>query len=365
MSLASELTSAQKLYKSGELDSALDCCKRAIKLPGGAKTLNLHLLFGANLHSNGGAGDGEKAFDTALDLDAESINALKGKAQLVEAYGPSRFDDLLPIYTALQRLDAGAAAAKKGKPTDWAAKIDALEKQMGKASISYADNYEGGAKKGRAGKPGAVDVSDSQESTKAAVSDAEKKRLAAEKYEARMAAAAAKAGKGGASSKGSSRGERKGGGDDDAGGAGEGAEEEAEEEPGGVEAQKAELADLRAKAASGVKLSGKQKRTLKKLEDAEERWKAYEAVSGGGGGGGGGDGGDGGAGGSQPGSQFVAEVRGADRGERASAMGDGIEIAEFSIRADSIELLVNARLSSAPAIATASSHQTARGRPRC
>ena len=44
--------------------------------------------------------------------------------------------------------------------------------------------------------------------------------------------------------------------------------------------QKEQLAALRAKATAGEKLSGKQKRELKKLEDAEARWKEYEqAVS--------------------------------------------------------------------------------------
>ena len=35
MSLQSELTAAQKLYKSGDLDSALDCCKRALRTEDG------------------------------------------------------------------------------------------------------------------------------------------------------------------------------------------------------------------------------------------------------------------------------------------------------------------------------------------
>ena len=47
MSLASEITSASKLFKSGDLDSAFDCCKRAIKLDGGEATAAVHVLFGA------------------------------------------------------------------------------------------------------------------------------------------------------------------------------------------------------------------------------------------------------------------------------------------------------------------------------
>ena len=43
-----------------------------------------------------------------------------------------------------------------------------------------------------------------------------------------------------------------------------------------------ELDGLRAKVASGAKLSGKEKRNLKKLEDAAERWKEYEGCAGGG-----------------------------------------------------------------------------------
>jgi ATP-binding cassette subfamily F protein 1 len=98
-----------------------------------------------------------------------------------------------------------------------------------------------------------------------------------------------------------------------------------------------ELAVLRLKAKEGEKLSGKDKRNLKKLEAAEERWKEYAAVgaktaeSGGSG---------------AIGSQFVAS---SDVGSRApsgaTSLGDGLEIPSFSIRAASTDLFVNARLS--------------------
>ena len=47
MSLTSELTSAQKLIKSGDLDSAFDCCRRALKLEGGNDNDKVHLCIAA------------------------------------------------------------------------------------------------------------------------------------------------------------------------------------------------------------------------------------------------------------------------------------------------------------------------------
>ena len=74
------------------------------------------------------------------------------------------------------------------------------------------------------------------------------------------------------------------------------------------------------------------------------RWKAYEAASGVGGG----DAEGGGGATNMLGAQFTAETRaGGDVAiaSRANVMGDGIEVPVFSIRADSIELLVDAKLS--------------------
>lgn len=100
-------------------------------------------------------------------------------------------------------------------------------------------------------------------------------------------------------------------------------------------ALQAELAALRLKARDSGKLSGKDKRNLKKLEAAEERWKEYAAVAE-----------SGGSGAGAIGSQFVAS---SDVGSRAPAgstsLGDGLEIPSFSIRAASTDLFVNARLS--------------------
>ncbi|KOO27024.1 fad binding domain protein, partial [Chrysochromulina tobinii] len=67
------------------------------------------------------------------------------------------------------------------------------------------------------------------------------------------------------------------------GGMGEARGDDAEDGGGGgdtIAQQQAKLAELRRKVAAGEKLSGKMKRVLKKLEEAEVRWKAYEAASG-------------------------------------------------------------------------------------
>lgn len=351
MSLNSELASAQKLFKSGDLESALNCCKRAIRLDGGDTTASLHLTFGAIFNAMDEPEMAEKAFNRVLELDPESVQGHKGKASLLEKFGDGRRDDLLLVYRALEKFDK----ATKGKAENWVAKVAALEAKLGEASIGYAANYEQGGKVGKSSRGGAnagaaVDVSNGGPRSDEggggaegkAAADAAKAAAAAAKYEARMAKLeAAKGAKGGGSATAAAKGSKKGeaGGGDDGGVA-------VGEELGGTDdgdsdyAKKAELADLRKKVAEGVKLSGKQKRTLKNLELAEARWREYEAAEGGGADGGGG-------GGAIPGSQFVAETRGVEAGgvERASSMGDGIEIPEFSIRADNIELLVNARLS--------------------
>ena len=372
MSLASELNSAQKLYKSGNLASALDCCKRAIKLEGGDGNVTTHLLFGAIFTGMEEPEMAETAFDKAIALDKDSVQAYKGKVALLEQYGDSRIEDLLPVYEALARLDA-AGGKKGGKVVDWAARVASLEAKLGGASIGYSENYGDGAagggastRAGKGGKGGAVDVSDAGSGGGSGKTAAAAKDAAAAKYEARMAAKAAKGGaeigkassrapkkaatSGAATSDGGGRGDGDGEGGDDGGEGGEGGDDadgggsnEEGEDDGLMQQKRAELADLRQKVAGGAKLSGKQKkRALKNLEMAERRWKDYDAAAGGGGA----DDADDGGGGAQPGSQFIAETRGdGGGGERASAMGDGIEIPEFSIRADSVELLVNARLS--------------------
>ena len=108
----------------------------------------------------------------------------------------------------------------------------------------------------------------------------------------------------------------------------------------------AELSGLRLKVKEGGKLSGKEKRQLKKLEGAEERWKEYASAEGGGTGGTGGDDEKGG----QPliGSQFSTESRAAGGGDvaaEAGSVGDGLQIESFSIRANANTLFSNAKLS--------------------
>ena len=126
-----------------------------------------------------------------------------------------------------------------------------------------------------------------------------------------------------------------------------GADADGDGEGGGGDSlakQKEQLAALRAKAAAGEKLSGKQKRELKKLEDAETRWKEYEQASGADGGGGGG-----GAAAAPDaiGAQFSAEssTAGATAASGMGGAGGGIEVPAFSIRANATELFVDARLS--------------------
>ena len=55
--------------------------------------------------------------------------------------------------------------------------------------------------------------------------------------------------------------------------------EDEDDDASKLAALQAELATLRLKAKEGGKLSGKDKRQLKKLEAAEERWKEYAAVA--------------------------------------------------------------------------------------
>ena len=335
MSLSSELTSAQKLFKAGDLDSAFECCKRAMKLEGGEATSALHVLFGAIFTAREQPELAEKAFDRALELSPEGVQALKGKAALIEGYGADRRDELLPLYQSLAALDKPKPGAKPAgdnkKPQagsntkDWAAKAKALEAAMGigVAEIDYnkeeeVDSKSQSARGGRGGARGDRG-GDEGGSKRGSGGGRGRGRAAVEVVDISEAADGVKSSAAGS------------------GEAGEGGEDGTSGD-GSMAASLAELSDLRAKVASGTKLSGKQKRQLKKLEDAEARWKEYEAAGGGGE--------EGGAEGGL-GSQFVAETRAdsSSQSERASSMGDGLEIAEFSIRADSVELFSNARLS--------------------
>jgi len=116
--------------------------------------------------------------------------------------------------------------------------------------------------------------------------------------------------------------------------------EDEEDDASKLAALQAELLTLRLKAKEGGKLSGKDKRQLKKLEAAEERWKEYAAVAAPS------AEGDEGSSGGAIGSQFVATSNGGSRVvQNASSLGDGLEIPSFSIRAGSVELFTNARLS--------------------
>ena len=84
----------------------------------------------------------------------------------------------------------------------------------------------------------------------------------------------------------------------------------------------------------------------------------------GGGGGGGGEGGEAASGGSARQPVRRRERRARRRGGGARAQGDGIDISDFSIRADSVEFFSGARLRCAPATGTGSSRPTARARRR-
>ena len=50
--LKSLLTSAQKAYKAGEYEAALDCCKRALRTEDGEQSAMVHLTF-AVCHTQG------------------------------------------------------------------------------------------------------------------------------------------------------------------------------------------------------------------------------------------------------------------------------------------------------------------------
>ena len=357
--LESELSSAQKLYKAGALDEAFACCRNALKLEGGADNVNVHLTIAAILTAQDKPEQAEKAISKALSIDANNVAAYKGLAALLEAFGEERREELLPVYQKLVKLDGGTSAAKTAdtsskpaKAVDWGKKLAAVERALGGLKIDCDDGFGGGGGGGGGGKSGG-DKKESKDTTAAEKAEAAARRAAKQEATAKATeekAAAAKA-KAAArkTTKGASGGETAATADaeGDEGAEGEAGGDDAEDGGGGgdtIAQQQAELAALRRKVATGEKLSGKMKRVLKKLEEAEVRWKAYEAASGAGGG----DAEGGGGATNMLGAQFTAETRaGGDVAiaSRASVMGDGIEVPVFSIRADSIELLVDAKLS--------------------
>ena len=360
-SLQSELSSAQKLYKAGALDEAFACCRNALKLEGGADNVNVHLTIAAILTAQDKPEQAEKAFSKALSIDANNVAAYKGLAVLLEAFGEERREELLPVYQKLVKLDGGTSAAKtadtSSKPTkavDWGKKLAAVERALGGLKIDCDDGVGGGGGGGGGGKSGG-DKKESKDPTaaekaEAAARRAAKQEAAAKATEEKAAATKAKAAarkttKGASGVETAATADAEG----DEGAEGETGGDEPEDGGGGgdtIAQQQAELAALRRKVAAGEKLSGKMKRVLKKLEEAEARWKAYEAASGAAGGDA--EGGGGATDMSTLGAQFTAETRaGGDVAiaSRASVIGDGIEVPNFSIRADSIELLVDAKLS--------------------
>ena len=313
--LKSLLASAQRAYKAGEHEAALDCCKRALKVKDGDKSAAVHLTFAAVFTAQDEPELAERAFQSALEIEPDSPQAWKGLAQLLEGYGRERQDELLPVYENLVGL--AAAGKLKGKASEWETKLRDVQAALGLCDIK--DKPSGGGRSGGCGRGGGRGGGRGEAASAEGDGDtAARRAAAAEKRAAKQAAAAGSA-------------TTTAGGDGDGDGDGDGGDDS-------VEAAKAELESLRAKAAAGTKLSNKQKRQLKKLEEAEERWKEYDAATTD-------AGGDEGIG-----SQFVAEQRGGGGGgggggAEQEAMGDGIEIAEFSIRADSVELFVDARLS--------------------
>ena len=313
------LTSAQKAYKAGDYEAALDCCKRAIRTEEGERSALVHLTFAAVFTAQEEPEMAERAFGSALELDPDNGQAWKGMAALLEAYGAERADELLAAYQKLAEL--AAAGKLKGKASEWESKVKAAQASLGLCSIDdAAEEGEGAERGGRAarGRGGGGRGG----------------RAAANPPIVESGAAAVRARRGGGGGGSGAKGDTEGGGGAEGGGGGDGDGGGGDESEGGaMAAAREELAELRAKVAAGTKLSGKQKRGLKRLEEAEERWKSYEAAE-------------------DPsedtiGSQFVAEQRGsASRGAAPGAvMGDGIEVPEFSIRADNVELFVDARLS--------------------
>ena len=156
--LKSLLTSAQKAYKAGEHEAALDCCKRALRTEDGEQSAMVHLTFAvcrAGLEHPGQQTPGrpashtsgphshvavpgqavftaqeepemaERAFGSALELEPDNGQAWKGMAALLEAYGKERADELLQAYEKLSELVA--AGKLKGKASEWDAKLKAVQ----------------------------------------------------------------------------------------------------------------------------------------------------------------------------------------------------------------------------------------------
>lgn len=157
--LKSLLTSAQKAYKAGEYEAALDCCKRALRTEDGEQSAMVHLTFavchtqGSNpqtsrpqaglLHAHVRATHAqqclgqavftaqeepemaERAFGSALELEPDNGQAWKGMAALLEAYGKERAEELLQAYEKLSEL--AAAGKLKGKASEWEAKLKAVQ----------------------------------------------------------------------------------------------------------------------------------------------------------------------------------------------------------------------------------------------
>ena len=293
--LESELSSAQKLYKAGALDEAFACCRNALKLEGGADNVNVHLTIAAILTAQEKPEQAEKAISKALSIDANNVAAYKGLAALLEAFGEERREELLPVYQKLVKLDGGTSAAKTAdtsskpaKAVDWGKKLAAVERALGGLKIDCDYGFGGGGGGGGGGKSGG-DKKESKDPTAAEKAEAAARRAAKQEATAKATeekAAAAKA-KAAArkTTKGASGGETAATADaeGDEGAEGEAGGDDAEDGGGGgdtIAQQQAELAALRRKVATGEKLSGKMKRVLKKLEEAEVRWKAYEAASG-------------------------------------------------------------------------------------
>lgn len=291
----------QKAYKQGSLEGALELARQALKA-GGESTLQLHLLFAAVFTAQQEFEMAERALQKALALDGESVSAWKGMACLIEKMEGASSPELLQPYEklcALQpRSSLGGIEAER--------KLGEIRRVLG---IELETSEASRLRKETTKKPPPPRVAPA----------------GAGEHEEGLPV-------------GEMRGKRNV--DEDsrcAGRAEEGGGAEGDED--GLVAMRAELAKLREKLKAGEKLSGKEKRQLKKLESAEERWKDYASAE---------QGGAREGDGALPllGSQFTAESHTTRSGAaEAASMGDGIHIESFSIRANGSPLFHNARLS--------------------
>ena len=257
------LTSAQRAYKAGEFTAALESCKKAVRTDEGKECAAVHLTFAAVFTAQEEPEMAERAFGSALKLEPESGQAWKGLASLLEGYGRERAEELLEAYQKLAEL--AAAGKLKGKAAEWESKLGALQVSLGLCAID--DDETDGAAKLRGGR--GARGRGSGAAVNPMINDESEAGAGGSRREGRGSRRGGGGGEGG--------GGEGGGGE---GGGGESGGEGGDDEAGGdaMAAARTELAELRAKVAAGTKLSGKQKRGLKKLEDAEERWKAYEAA---------------------------------------------------------------------------------------